>query len=364
MPLKMTEPGWPLIPREVLPAPVPAAHPTGPAAGRRRVADPRAAGTHDTGRQLSIFGVEATEPSPADLAGLLVGPGRLGRMGGTARVSVRVDAAWRVHVLAAELFARGLPVTWSPLPDLGPHPDGPPAATEDPAGADPARDDPARDDLAREDPAREDPAREGPAREGSSSQYPAREGSGSEHPPSADPARGDFGSEDAAGEESAGRDSTGAAARVRNLAGRSAPDGGPIAPAGSTATGVEVGARPGGVAGFEVRTAYSSRLNALARAWPPPADGLFLDGARLRLWVAAAGAPGLGGYVLGLGAWASGDRDTVEAALSRAGLAPVLSDDGLSFVITDRKRLSRLAELVGDRPAAAPPALWPGGATS
>jgi hypothetical protein len=63
-------------------------------------------------RQLSLFGVEATDPGPADLAGLLAGPGQLERMGGTARVSVVVDAAWRVHVLAAELAARGLAASW------------------------------------------------------------------------------------------------------------------------------------------------------------------------------------------------------------------------------------------------------------
>ena len=33
-------------------------------------------------------------------------------MGGTARVSVVVDAAWRVHVLVAEFAARGLAATW------------------------------------------------------------------------------------------------------------------------------------------------------------------------------------------------------------------------------------------------------------
>src|SRR3954452_16751842 len=101
----MTETGWPLIPREGLPAPVPAA--------RRRL-PPRPASPPDPSRQLPFFGAETTEPSPADLAGLLAGPGRLGRMGGTARVSVAVDAAWRVHVLVAELVSRGLVVSWLP----------------------------------------------------------------------------------------------------------------------------------------------------------------------------------------------------------------------------------------------------------
>lgn len=65
-------------------------------------------------RQPSLFGVEATDPAPADLAGLLAGPGRLGRMGGTARISVVVDGAWRVHVLVAELVRRGLTASWQP----------------------------------------------------------------------------------------------------------------------------------------------------------------------------------------------------------------------------------------------------------
>src|SRR5690349_18583524 len=104
----MTETGWPLIPREVLPAPL-------PAAPRRRQPRPAPAGAGDAGRQLPFFGAETTEPSPADLAGLLAGPGVLGRMGGTARVSVEVDAAWRVHVLVAEFVARGLTAHWRPL---------------------------------------------------------------------------------------------------------------------------------------------------------------------------------------------------------------------------------------------------------
>ena len=35
-------------------------------------------------------------------------------MGGTARLSVQVDAAWRVHVLVAELASRGLAASWEP----------------------------------------------------------------------------------------------------------------------------------------------------------------------------------------------------------------------------------------------------------
>ncbi|MGH3681573.1 MAG: hypothetical protein ACRDT2_15180, partial [Natronosporangium sp.] len=65
-------------------------------------------------RQPSLFAADACDPVPEDLAGLLAGPGELGRMGGTARVDVPVDAGWRVHVLVAELARRGLPASWQP----------------------------------------------------------------------------------------------------------------------------------------------------------------------------------------------------------------------------------------------------------
>jgi hypothetical protein len=238
----MAETGWPLIPREALPE----ARPVRSSKGR--AAKPAT----DAGRQLSIFGAETTESSPLDLAGLLVGPGRLGRMGGTARVTVRVDGAWRVHVLVAELVSRGLVVNWRRV--------------EEPAPPEP---EPGQE----QDPAQEDPV-------------------------------------------------------------------------------VRVEPR------FEVRTAYSSRLNALARAWPAAADDLFLSGPRLRLWVAAAGRPGDDGYELGFDDAAP--RAAAAAALRRAGLEGTLSDQGPTILITGRKRLRRLAELVGERPEAAPEALWPG----
>ena len=53
----------------------------------------------------------------ADLTGLLIGPGQVSRMGGTARVSVLVSQAWRVHALAAEFAARGLAISWEPTDD-------------------------------------------------------------------------------------------------------------------------------------------------------------------------------------------------------------------------------------------------------
>ncbi|WP_127500106.1 hypothetical protein [Actinoplanes solisilvae] len=245
----MTETGWPLIPREVLPAPVEAA---------KRPVLPRPVPPHDAGRQLPFFGAETTEPSPADLAGLLAGPGRLGRMGGTARVSVLVSGAWRVHVLVAELVARGLVAHWRPA---------------DPEGV-------------RGDDRDETPELSAPE---------------DERPGTPEPR-------------------------------------------------------------FEVLTAYSRRLNGLAEAWPRAAAQLFLSGPRLRLWVAAAGDPVPGGYALGLDP--AKDVTEIDGALVRAGLAGRLSDDGRRYSIMGRRRVTRLAELVGERPLAAPAQLWPGGASA
>ncbi|MFG2099535.1 hypothetical protein ACGFJ5_02950 [Micromonospora echinaurantiaca] len=194
-------------------------------------------GRDDARRQLVFFGAEAADPSVADLAGLLAGPGEVSVMGGTARLSVVVDAAWRVHVLVAELALRGLPASWE--------------ATEDERHA--------------------------------------------------------------------------------------------------------------------VRTSYTRALKPLAAAWlrgpvkRPPA-GFHLNGRRLRLWLAAAGVAEPAGFLLRLGAADADCQAAIGAALAAAGLAgdPLAPDaGGPAYRITGRRRLARLAELVGDRPPAAPPPAWP-----
>lgn len=65
-------------------------------------------------RQLSLFGVEARPPTPMDLEGLLAGAGEVGRMGGTAKVAIEVEDAWRAAVLRAECEQRGLVVACEP----------------------------------------------------------------------------------------------------------------------------------------------------------------------------------------------------------------------------------------------------------
>ncbi|GIE81221.1 hypothetical protein Aph02nite_71710 [Actinoplanes philippinensis] len=291
----MTETGWPLIPREVLPPPVPVAKRTSP----RGVPGPPG------GRQLSMFGAETTEPSPADLAGLLAGPGRLGRMGGTARVSVRVDAAWRVHVLVGELVARGLTATWEPIEEVR------------------------IVDLAA-----------------------AKEAIITSEPPSTEEEPGDTAGSGAPDDDARPGDGVGDERHVD--AGQA--DGDPV---DGPAEDGDPGEPEPPKQVFEVRTAYSRRLNALARAWPDASAQLFLSGPRLRLWVAAAGGPRPGGWVLGLDP--AKDRHAVEAALVRAGLAGRVSEDGRRYLISGARRLRRLAELVGERPSAAPEEFWPGG---
>jgi hypothetical protein len=203
------------------------------------------------GRQLSLFGVEARPPTPLDLEGLLAGAGQVTRMGGTARVSIVLDAAWRVEALRAECALRGLASTW---------------------------------ELSAADDAR-----------------------------------------------------------------------------------------------LAFRTAYSAALAPLGGRWLrgavkyPPA-GFALDGRRLRLWVIAAGRPeGSQAYFLRLGASdATRLPDFVEAsepvwdavggALAAAGLPAVLLGPragGPAYRIVGRRRLARLAELIGEPPPQAPPDQWP-----
>lgn len=66
-----------------------------------------------TARQLVIFSADSAPPSIMDLSGLLVGAGEKTLLGGTARVSVLVSPAWRVHALAAEFATRGLGISWA-----------------------------------------------------------------------------------------------------------------------------------------------------------------------------------------------------------------------------------------------------------
>lgn len=141
-----------------------------------------------------------------------------------------------------------------------------------------------------------------------------------------------------------------------------------------------------------MRTAYTTALVGLADAWRDGAPaGLHLNGHALRLWVVAAGVHSPQGYLLRLGPTAD-DWPAVGGALSAVGLVAALvvpapgpgaargtsSADGTrsagharsasyagpgaagpAYRVTGRRRLARLAELVGEPPLAAPTGMWP-----
>ncbi len=58
--------------------------------------------------QLSFFSAELDEPSVDDLAGLLAAHGQVVSAGGASRISVVVDAPWRVEALVRLVEACGL----------------------------------------------------------------------------------------------------------------------------------------------------------------------------------------------------------------------------------------------------------------
>ncbi|MGH4009563.1 MAG: hypothetical protein ACRDTH_15670 [Pseudonocardiaceae bacterium] len=116
-----------------------------------------------------------------------------------------------------------------------------------------------------------------------------------------------------------------------------------------------------------VRTAFVAGLLPLATGWTrgavkavPP--GWQLDGAALRLWALAAGTPDDRGYLLGLDPHAPGTHGPLAAVLAAAGLAATLLDPragGPALRVSGRRRLARLAELIGETPPSTPSGQWP-----
>ncbi|MBB5871325.1 hypothetical protein F4553_004704 [Allocatelliglobosispora scoriae] len=261
--------------------------------------------------QLPIFGASSADPSPNDLAGLLIGPGRLVRMGGTARVSVVVSHAWRVHVLMAELGVRQLNPAWEPaqvpgqrrepelqVPDID-------APIEAPRPAQPSQEvdhvDEVEDVLAPDgDSLPERDIREGVV------ESPA--------PVPEEPV----------------------------------PDGEHPAPAPEE---------------FTVRTAYTGILAPLSAAWlreteKVPPEAFVLDGVRLRLWFVAAGSLRLNDseILLRLGAQDAECWQPAQKALWQLGIDAELAK-GPVLKISGRRKIRRFGELIGDHPHAAAP--WP-----
>jgi hypothetical protein len=122
-----------------------------------------------------------------------------------------------------------------------------------------------------------------------------------------------------------------------------------------------------GQAGTTVRTPWLTELYPVVEGWMrgavklPPA-GWSLDGPRLRWWCVADGRAADGMYTLALGASDSQSWLAVGSALAVAGIPGVLVGpraDGPAYRIVGRRRLARLAELVGDPPPDMPAEAWP-----
>lgn len=121
-------------------------------------------------------------------------------------------------------------------------------------------------------------------------------------------------------------------------------------------------------AATSVRTGFSPLLDPLSQRWSgggggkrPPAR-LALDGAMLRLWYVVAGRPWEAGHALGLGEHDDAAWVPVGALLAATGLPATLvgpRGDGPAYRLTGRRRLARLAELVGDPPPGVPDGWWP-----
>jgi hypothetical protein len=118
-----------------------------------------------------------------------------------------------------------------------------------------------------------------------------------------------------------------------------------------------------------VRTPYSSMLAGLASAWlygavklPPP--GFALEGRRLRLWMMAAGYRDALAVTLRIGRCEDPVPKTLQRALASVGLPSDIVGassraGGASLRVSGRRRVARLAELIGDPPPSVPAAEWP-----
>lgn len=116
-----------------------------------------------------------------------------------------------------------------------------------------------------------------------------------------------------------------------------------------------------------VRTAFVAGLLPLASEWTRGAvkavpTGWQLDGAALLFWALAAGVPARRGYLLGLDPHAPDTHGPLAVALATVGLRPTMlgpRSGGPALWISGRRKIARLAELVGDLPPATPTELWP-----
>jgi hypothetical protein len=120
--------------------------------------------------------------------------------------------------------------------------------------------------------------------------------------------------------------------------------------------------------GALVRTAFRADLTRLAAEWlrggaakAVPAE-FELDGPVLRFWALVSGGWVDSAYALGLDPDAPETHEPLRRALIGSGLPATLvggPDGGPVLRVIGRRRLGRLAELVGDPPAGVAECTWP-----
>jgi hypothetical protein len=116
-----------------------------------------------------------------------------------------------------------------------------------------------------------------------------------------------------------------------------------------------------------LRTAFRSDLTALAERWlcgtvKSVPDGFVPDGQALRVWALTSGQWVPGGYLLGLDPDAPETHQPLMTALARSCLPARLVGPragGPGLRVTGRRRIERLAELVGPLPDGVGERTWP-----
>ncbi|WP_026449336.1 hypothetical protein [Actinopolyspora mortivallis] len=121
-------------------------------------------------------------------------------------------------------------------------------------------------------------------------------------------------------------------------------------------------------AGYSLlRTPFRADLTQLAACWlhgevKSVPNGFIPDGSALRVWVLVSGAPTAGGYLLGLDPGVPETHGPLASSLGRVGLpARTVGSPGSqpALRIVGRRRLMRLAELVGPAPEGVAGGAWP-----
>ncbi|MEV8438910.1 hypothetical protein AB0425_16165 [Actinosynnema sp. NPDC051121] len=292
--------------------------------------------------QLSFYSAEARQPCVGDLAGLLCGPGRaLGfARGRAARVTVALESRDRAEAVVAALAERGVQARIELVRTVrcqaGPDedvPEEPADAPEEPAELESVADEPAVDEPSDEVI---DDEPDGFA--------PVVIGSGRSRPTMTEP-------------------------EPDPRAAEPAPEVEPQAAESESVESEAVEPEPVVTESWQVTTAYRTDLAGLAAQWldgdrkvvPPD---FTLDGAALRLWALASGrwVESGSGYLLGLDPDAPDTHEALRKALATSGLPSTLltgKAGGPALRVVGRRRLERLAELVGRVPRGVAERTWP-----